>query len=267
VLLKGLLKMKILKPFLFLTFFFSLVFTSGCGESEQTNPSLDTRKVVIMATSADNPPYEFYETEGENNIVVGLDADLARAIADILNIRLEIQDMDFGGIISALQAGRADFAMAGITVTKERAQNVDFSDPYYTAQIAVIFKAKASPLNETNLKGKKIGVQLGTVHEQAVQKLTANDPGTQIIHFNKLGELIQEVLAERIDGAIMDMEPAQTFVSLNQELALQHLKGEDVSFAIAFPKGSPLVANFNAALNSLKQKDKIKIIAKKWLKQ
>ena len=100
-----------------------------------TPEGTDTSKgTLVMATSADFPPYEFYEGDK----IVGIDAEIAQAICDKLGYELKIEDMNFDSIISAISTGKADFGMAGMTVTDERKESVDFSDPYMTAKQAVI---------------------------------------------------------------------------------------------------------------------------------
>ena len=114
--------------------------------------------VLTMATNATFPPYEYYE----GNDIVGIDAEIAQAIADKMGLELEIQDMEFNSIITAVQSGKADFGLAGMTVTDERKQSVDFSDSYATGIQSVIVKEGSDIKSIDDLSGKKIGVQLAT---------------------------------------------------------------------------------------------------------
>lgn len=91
---------------------------------------------LVMGTNAEFPPYEYYEGEE----IIGIDADFARAIADELGMTLVIDDMSFDSIIAAVQGGKADIGCAGMTVTKERKQSVDFTDSYYTGRQVIIVK-------------------------------------------------------------------------------------------------------------------------------
>ena len=111
-----------------------------------------------MATNAEFEPYEYHEGDD----IVGIDADIAKAIADKLGLKLEIQDMEFNSIITAVQSGKADLGLAGMTVTEERKQSVDFTDSYATGIQSVIVKEGSSIKSIDDLKGKKIGVQLAT---------------------------------------------------------------------------------------------------------
>lgn len=98
------------------------------------------REKLVMVTSADYPPYEFRDTATGKNEIIGFDVDIAKRITQELGYDLEIRDSDFNGLIPALQAGRADFVMAGMTPTPERKKNVDFSDIYYEAKIQLLPK-------------------------------------------------------------------------------------------------------------------------------
>ncbi len=114
--------------------------------------------VLVMATNAEFPPYEYYEG-GE---VVGIDADIARAIAEDMGMELKIEDMAFDSIIAAVQSGKADFGAAGMTVTEDRLASVDFSDTYAEAKQVIIVKEGSEVKSADDLAGKTVGVQLGT---------------------------------------------------------------------------------------------------------
>ena len=110
------------------------------GKTPYKSPEdVDTSKgKLIMATNAEFPPYEYYE----DNKIVGIDADMAQAVADKLGRKLEIQDMAFDSIIAAVTAGKVDIGVAGMTVTEDRLQNVDFTDSYATSKQVIIVRAK-----------------------------------------------------------------------------------------------------------------------------
>ena len=93
---------------------------------------------LVMATNAAFEPYEYYE----GNEIVGIDADMAQAICDVLGYELRIEDMEFDAIINAVQSGKADIGVAGMTVTEDRLQNIDFTDPYTTATQVIIVRKK-----------------------------------------------------------------------------------------------------------------------------
>ncbi|MFM7365185.1 MAG: ABC transporter substrate-binding protein/permease [Cuspidothrix sp.] len=223
---------------------------------------LDSGKILTMVTSADYPPYEFRKTGSGNQEIIGFDIDIAQYITQKLGYQLEIRDTDFNGIIPALQSGRADFAMAGMSPTAERKKNVDFSDIYYESKNTIVAKS-GSNLNKTeDLTGKKLGVQLGSIQANATKKLK----NVQVIFLNKTGDIIQEIQSGRIDAAIMEDTIAKGFIANNADLQFNVIPSdaEETGSAIVFPKGSPLLRQFNPVLEDMKKTGKIEELVKKW---
>ena len=132
--------------------------TKGTDTATGTAADEAGKKTLKMATNAYFPPYEYYDGDK----IVGIDADIAQAIADKLGMELVIEDMEFNSIISAVQSGNVDFGMAGMTVTEDRLKNVDFSESYATGVQVVIVKADSDYQKPEDLTGKKVGVQLAT---------------------------------------------------------------------------------------------------------
>ena len=118
--------------------------------------SSDKKTTLVMATNAEFPPYEYREGDS----IVGIDVEIAQAIADDLGLELVIEDMAFDSVIAAVQSGKADIGAAGLTVDEDRLQNVNFSDPYTTAAQVVIIKDGSPVDSPDDLVGKKVGVQL-----------------------------------------------------------------------------------------------------------
>lgn len=251
-----------IKHFLFSNLFalsISLFYLTGCKDT--TDPT--SKKVILrLATSADNPPFEFHQTTTKK--ITGFDIELAHALAEVLNIELEIQDMDFASIIPALFSGRADFAMATFSVTEERKKSVSFSENYYTAQPASVSLKIRSFSTKKDFEGTKIGVQLGSSYEQMMKKIAREIKNVQLIPLNKLGELIQEVKAGRIDAAVIDISPARAYVENNKDLQTNIIEEYQENYAIAFPKNSPWTEKFNAALTKLKTNGKLNELISKW---
>ncbi|MGD1952381.1 MAG: transporter substrate-binding domain-containing protein [Leptolyngbyaceae cyanobacterium] len=230
---------------------------SGTAEADGDN-------VLVMATSADYPPYEFYETAGGDGEPIGFDIDIAKAITEKLGYTLEIKDMDFNGIIPALQSERADFAMAGMTPTEERKESVDFSQIYYDAQNTIISMKDSGLATYEDLEGKTVGVQLGSIQEGEA-KDQAETVTMTIEPRNKISELVQEIKAGRLDAAIVEDTVAKGYVQNNEDLQFETvpIEGESGS-AIAFPKGSPLAAEFDQALSDLKDSGELDGMVTKW---
>ncbi|MEO1404619.1 MAG: transporter substrate-binding domain-containing protein [Cyanobacteria bacterium J06635_1] len=244
---------------------FALGVTTACtpsGGGETADAEGD--KVLIMATSADYPPYEFYETASGGGEPVGFDVDIAKAITEKLGYTLEIEDMDFNGIIPALQAGRADFAMAGMTPTDERKESVDFSQIYYDAKNTIVSSKGSGLAAYEDLEGRKVGVQLGSIQEGEAKDKSETISMT-IEPRNKVSELIQEVKAGRLDAAIVEDTVAKGYVLNNEDLEFSTVETDEVSgSAIAFPKDSPLAAEFDQALTELVESGEIEGMVTTW---
>jgi len=234
---------------------------TACNSSTNTADSGSGGKTLTMATSADYPPYEFIDTSSGSQEIIGFDVDIAKYITDKLGYQLQINNIDFNGLIPALQSKRADFVMAGMTPTAERKQNVDFSDIYFEAKNTIVSK-KESGLNTTAaLNGKKVGVQLGSIQEGVAKKIQ----GANVVQLNRINEIVQEIKAGRIDAAIMEDTVAQGFITANPDLELNAFPNEgEAGSAIAFPKGSPLLAEFNPVLQEMKSSGEIEKLVNKW---
>lgn len=237
----------------------------GCGTSQNqaggNTGTANNQKVLTMMTSADYPPYESHDTTGGSDQIVGFDIDIANYIAKDQGFQLKVVDSDFNGLIPALQAKRADFVMAGMSATPEREKSVDFSDTYYTAKNTIVEKKGLNMATPDDLKGKKVGVQLGSIQQEAATKMA----GVNVVPLNKTGDIIQEVKAGRVDAAIIEDTVARGFVANNPDLEYHTLPaGIENGSAVAFPKGSPLVAGFNQSLKKLKDSGQLDQLIKKW---
>ncbi|MBD1913286.1 MULTISPECIES: transporter substrate-binding domain-containing protein [unclassified Leptolyngbya] len=231
--------------------------TSSGGDSNTAAQS----KTLTMATSADYPPYEFIQTSGGREEIVGFDVDIAKAIAEELGYEVQIQNIDFNGLIPALQADRADFVMAGMTPTEERKQNADFSIVYYEAKNTIVSRKDSGLTDAASLNGKKVGVQLGSIQEGAAKEIQ----GANVVQLNRINEIIQELKAGRIDAAIVEDTVAKGFIDANPDLEFNVIPNEGESgSAIAFPKGSPLKAEFDPVLQRMVDSGKITELVNKW---
>lgn len=242
---------------------------AACGTSEQQGTSGDQgdteKKKLVMGTSADYPPFEFIDTKSGIEKFVGLDIELAQYIADELGYELEIKDMNFDGLIGSLQSNRVDFVAACMSATEERKKNVDFSDIYYHSGEIIVTLKGSKVKSVDDLKGKKLGVQLGSIQEDAADKLAGEIQGLEVKKLNKLPELIQELKTERIDAVIIDQVVGEGYLENQKDLAGFVLETEDVGTAIAFPKDSELVDDFNKVIAEMKESGKLDEIINKWI--
>lgn len=215
--------------------------------------------VLTMATNAAFPPYEYYEGDK----IVGIDADIAAAIAQKLGLKLEIQDMEFDSIITAVQTGKVDMGLAGMTVTKDRLKNVDFSDSYAKGIQVVIMKQGSSIKTLNNLKNKKIGVQLSTTGDQ----YATDDYGkNNVVEFNKGNDAVMALVQGKVDAVIIDNEPAKSYVKANKGLTILDTKyvTEDYAACIS-KKNSGLTKAVNEALAELKKDGTLQKIVDKYI--
>lgn len=257
-----------MKKMLFVLTIISLAFVFGCGNNEaSTEAGTEEDKAgsgnkLVRGTSADYPPFEYHETSNGNDEIVGFDIDLAKAIAKEMGRELEIQDIGFSGLIPALQSKRVDIVLAGMNPTDERKQSVDFSDKYLTTEFAAVYMKEKPVTQFADLKGKKIGVQLGTTQEQA-----AKDAGLETVSLDKYPDLIQELKSGRIDAVLVEDTVAAE--SIGSDTALDYkivpeIAGLDI--AVALPKDSELTGEINEAIKTLIDKGEVDKLKDKWLK-
>lgn len=221
---------------------------------------------LIMATNAEFPPYEFHDssqTGPDGSDIVGIDAEIAGAIAEKLGMELVIEDIAFDSIIPELQSGKADIGAAGMTVTEDRLANVDFSDTYATAVQAIIVTADSEIAGPDDLAGKTIGVQQGTTGDI----YATDDFGDEHIdRYPKGVDAVQALLQGKVEAVIIDNEPAKVFVSEREGLQLLDAAYAEEEYAIAVKKGNTeLLDKINGALAELKSSGTLDEIVAKYI--
>ncbi len=203
---------------------------------------------LTMATNAFFPPYEYYEGDK----IVGIDAEIAEAIAAKLGLELVIDNMEFNSIITAVSTGAADFGLAGMTVTDERLLEVNFSTSYAKGVQSIIVKEGSAITSYDDLAAEgatyKIGVQLGTTGD-----IYASDEfGERVTQYNNGNEAVLALQAGDIDCVIIDNEPAKAFVAANEGLVVLDSSYADEDYAACFAKGNDaLLEAVNQAIEEL----------------
>ena len=216
---------------------------------------------LVMATNAEFPPYEYHDGDA----IVGIDAEIAKAIADELGMELEIEDIAFDSIIPEIVSGKADLGLAGMTVTEDRMQSVDFSDTYAKASQKIIVTEDSEIASPDDLKGVIVGVQLGTTGDIYVSDLEAD--GTTVERYSKGFEAVQALSQGKIDAVVIDGEPAKTFVAETEGLKILEESFTDEEYAIAVKKGNTeLLEKINGALKTLKDNGTLDEIVAKYIK-
>lgn len=240
---------------------------AACGKSEANsegkNQNTEDKKILKMATSADFPPFESRDTAGNYE---GFDIDLAHMVAKELGYELEIEDMKFDGLVGALQSGRVDMVMAGMSATEKRRQNVEFSTEYNRSGEMFIFKPTNAFKDLESLKGKTIGVQLGTIQEEGADALS-EEYGFTVKKVDDAGTMIQELNSNRIDVAYMDKSVAKGYIKEQDLQGFDDPTTSSPGMGIAFPKDSDLVEDVNKVLKKFEENGELQKLKDKWLNE
>lgn len=240
---------------------------AGCSSSEEDAAVEEAvNGTLTLATSADFPPYESVGDDGE---YIGIDIEIAEAIAEELGYELQIENMDFDSIITSVSSGKCDFAMAGLTVTEERQKSVDFSTSYATCTLSIIVPEDSEITSVDDLYAEtsyKVGVQLSTTSDiyfsgDVEDELT---PCT-VEQYTTGAEAVASLTAGKIDAVIIDSEPAKNFVAANEGLKILDSAYSEEEYAIAFAKESELTEQFNTVLAQLTEDGTIQSIVDKYI--
>ncbi|HJS18584.1 MAG TPA: transporter substrate-binding domain-containing protein [Anaerolineales bacterium] len=222
---------------------------------------------IRFGSSLDYPPFDSYD---QNNQPTGFDIALAREVGTRLGLQVEFVDLPFETLISTVQAGQVDSAIAAISVTPERQANVDFSNVYFSDKTSVLSR-QGSGIRITapdQLATYRIGVQRGTTYEQWVKQNlidTGLMPGDKIFAYQEPEHAVNDLKAGYLDVVVMGALPADEFVSAGGvELSGESLNPQ--SLAIAMAKGSPtLLAKVNEALNLIQTDGTMGRLAEQYL--
>ncbi len=224
----------------------SSVEASSAAESDTTA----TGGTLVMATNAFFEPYEFYD----GDTIVGIDAEVGKAIADKLGMGFEISDMEFDSIIPAIESGKADIGMAGMTVTEDRKKNVNFTQSYATGVQVVIVPEDSDIASIDDLEGKKIGCQQGTTGWIYCSDTPENGGYGEenVTGYSKGSDAVMALLSGKVDCVVIDNEPAKAFVAANEGLKILDTEFTVEDYAIAIAKdNTELLEKVDAALGEL----------------
>ena len=237
----------------------------GCGNKSSDNSGgnqtaleqIKKNKKLVVATSPDYPPFEFMVSENGKSKIVGADIDLAQKIADKLGVELELKAMDFDALVPALQAGKVDMVITGMTPNEKRKKAVDFSDIYFKGENAVIVNAKDAGkfTSEDQLKKAKLGVQKGSTQETYVKD---NLKVTNYKALVAVPDLIADMKNGNIDAVVLNSKVAGINVTKYDGIkVVENLKltsgGDEEAMAVALKKGdnADLIKLTNEAIKGL----------------
>jgi arginine/lysine/histidine transporter system substrate-binding protein len=243
-----------------------MVLLPGCSNkvaapAANTQPEKELTKVdkikkagkLVIGTSAGFPPFEFHKEINGKDTIVGIDLLIAEQIAKDLGVKLEVKDMDFKGLLSALQSNNIDLVLAGMSATEERKQSVDFSKIYFQGNQGILIKKDQKDKLKTlaDLKGKKIGVQKASIQVNIAKNQIEN---ADVKELNKIPDLILGLKGGNVDAVILDAQVAGSYASKNEDLLLANIQLQQTTagMAAAINKGnSDLVQAVNKTLDRL----------------
>ena len=234
--------------------------TASETKQDASEPVAATGEKLIMATNASFPPYEF---KGDSGEIEGIDAEIAAAIAEKIGRELEIVDTEFGSIIAGVQSGKYDIGMAGMTVSEERLQSVNFSTSYATGVQAIIVKEDSEIAGPDDLAGVMIGVQQDTTGHIYCE----GDYGQDHVTPYKTGnDAVQALVSGKVDAVVIDNEPAKAYAAANEGLKILDTAYAVEDYAIAVAKeNTELLDQINAALAELTDDGTVSAIINKYI--
>ncbi|SDI73603.1 transporter substrate-binding domain-containing protein [Alteribacillus bidgolensis] len=236
---------------------------NGAGNEEEAEEAAEDEEKPTYSVATDNNyvPFEFIDQETDK--LIGFDIDLINAIADEAGFDIEIEQMEFSGIVSAIPSGRFDIGIAGMTITEEREENIDFSQPYYDAGlILAVLDGNEEISSIDDVDGMTVATRVGSTSEDYLQENT----DANVEAFPEITEAYRSVLTERTDAVLYDKPNVEYYAETEAggELVTvgDLLQGEQ--YGIAFPKDSELRDEVDEAIDSLKESGKFDEIYTKW---
>lgn len=229
---------------------------SSAGSASSTGDTAQLTTIeagkLIMSTNASFPPYEMTD---DSNKVIGVDADIAAAIAEKLGLELQIDDMAFDAALLAVQQGKSDIVMAGVTVSEERLMVMDFSDPYANGVQVIIVPENSDIATVDDLaKAEKIGTQRGTTGYIYCSDTPENGGYGEdhVVAYENGMTAVQALLNGQVDCVVIDSAPAQEYVNSNPGLKILDTEFTNEDYAIGMAKGNTALQQaVNTALAEL----------------
>lgn len=252
-------KLYLKTPAIVLLIFIIFSMTSCASKEKDVIETIKSNGYITMATNAEFEPFEF---KAENKIV-GIDIDISKEIANDLGVDLKVNDISFDAVIFELKEKKSDFAAAALSYDEDRAKNVDFSNPYFNASQSIIVMKNSNISNADDLKGKNIGVHLGTTGDTYCTQAGS----MQVVRFNKSMDAVSDMINGQIDAVVVDDFTANKLVEKNNAVVKkldQALTKEE--YRIAVTKGNTELLNIiNKTISKLEESGKLDEIIEKYM--
>ena len=231
---------------------------TACGSKDKTEEKMTT---LVLGTSADYAPFEFmYPDENGEMVFGGIDVDTAQYIADYMGVELQVENMSFSNLLTALGKGQFDIVLADIEATDERKEAADFSDPYLTepAPHFLVKKENADQYKSyADFEGKTIGAQTATTKLKMVEAI----PNVSAVSLQSVLDLIKELSYGKVDAILVDGSVAQQYQATNDDLVAMTFDelGSSAEVCVAVAKGDPkgLLPKINEAIAKMTEENKI----------
>lgn len=224
----------------------SVAMFAACGGKEQEN---EEKNELVFGTNAEFPPFEYVVSNGVIDKYDGIDMAIAKQIAEDNGMTAKIENMEFDSLVLALENGQVDAVIAGMTITPEKAEEVDFSVPYYTAKQVMIVREDSDIATASDMADKKIVVIQGYTGQTCVENL-----GYEFEAFKKGSEAVMELVNGKCDVVVIDSATAQKYVGDNEGLKIVEDAAafDSEEYGIAVKKGNTeLLEKINTVLTKM----------------
>lgn len=224
---------------------FSLILSLSCNNKTNSSESMENTedKIIYVGIDAAFPPFGYLD----NGNIAGFDYDIMSEIAKLTDMKVEFNQMQFAGLLPALQTKKIDVIIAGMTVTEERKEFVNFSETYYvSSQVILVHRDNNDITNFDNLEGKNVGTVIGTTGDVVMME-------NERVNTKKFDTGAQAVLSlkeKKIDAIVFDKEPCKNFAKYNEEIKLIDSDSVQEDYAIAVRKeDTSLLENINRGIS------------------
>lgn len=224
---------------------FSLILSLSCNNKTNSSESMENTedKIIYVGIDAAFPPFGYLD----NGNIAGFDYDIMNEIAKLTDMKVEFNQMQFAGLLPALQTKKIDVIIAGMTVTEERKEFVNFSETYYvSSQVILVHRDNNDITNFDNLEGKNVGTVIGTTGDVV---MTENEK-VNTKKFDTGAQAVLSLKEKKIDAIVFDKEPCKNFAKYNEEIKLIDSDSVQEDYAIAVRKeDTSLLENINRGIS------------------